>query len=70
MNLDKLQSIISHKRKKDHTNESIATDNQSIKVVSSVKLLDLQSKDKLNCNLHISNACKSAANQLNVLIRL
>lgn len=70
MNLDKLEIIILHKRKKDPTNKSMTIDNQSIKVVSSLKLLDLQFEDKLNCNLHISNVCKSAANQLNVLIRL
>ena len=36
----------------------------------SVKLLGLQLDNKLNFNLHISNICKSAANQLNALIRL
>ena len=35
-----------------------------------MKLLGLQLDDKLNFNLHISNICKSAANQLNALIRL
>ena len=38
--------------------------------MSSVKLLGLQQDDILNLNLHISNICKSAANQLNALIRL
>ena len=41
-----------------------------MKVVSSVKLLGLQLDDKLNFNLHISNICKSAGNQLIELIRL
>ena len=36
----------------------------------SVKLLGLQLDAKLNFNLHISNICKSAANQLTALIRL
>ena len=58
VNPDKFQAIILGKRKRDHT-----VDNQQIKVVSSVK-------DKLNFNLHISNICKSAASQLNALIRL
>ena len=35
-----------------------------------MKLLGLQLDDKLNFNLHISHICKSAANQLNALIRL
>ena len=34
----------------------------------SVKLLGLQLDNKLNFNLHISNICKSAANQLNALV--
>ena len=70
VNPDKFQAIILDKRKRDHTDEHITVDNQQIKVVSSVKLLGLQLDDKLNFNLHISNICKSAANQLNALIRL
>ena len=69
VNPDKFQAIILDKRKRDHTDEHITVDNQQIKVVSSVKLLGLQLDDKLNFNLHISNICKSAANQLNALIR-
>ena len=65
VNPDKFQAIILDKRKRDHTDEHIIVDNQQIKVVSSVKLLGLQLDDKLNFNLHISNICKSAANQLN-----
>ena len=41
-----------------------------IKPSSSVKLLGFQIDDQLNFNLHISNNCRSAENQLNVLIRL
>ena len=41
-----------------------------MKVVSSVKLLGLKLDDKLNFNLHVSNICKSAGNQLIELIRL
>ena len=70
MNPDKFQAIILDKRKRDHTDEHITVDNQQIKVVSSVKLLGLQLDDKLNFNLHISNICKSASNQLNALIGL
>ena len=64
------EAIILDKRKRDHTDEHITADNQQIKVVSSVKLLGIQLDEKLNFNLHISNICKSAANQLNSLIRL
>ena len=35
-----------------------------------MKLLGIQLDQKLNFNLHFSNICKSAANQLNALIRL
>ena len=70
VNPDKFQAIILDKLKRDHTDECITVDNQQIKVVSSVKLLGLQLDDKLNFNLHISNSSKSAANQLNALMRL
>ena len=70
VNPDKFQAIIFDKRKIDNIDERITVDNQQIKVVSSVKLLAVQLDDKLNFNLHIGNICKSAANQLNVLIRL
>ena len=45
-------------------------DNQTIKSVPSVELLGIHLDDKLNFNLHISIICRSAANQLNALIRL
>ena len=67
---DKFQAIILDKRKRDHADESITVDNQQIEVVSSVKLLGLQLDDKLSFNLHISNICKSAAIELNALIKL
>ena len=70
VNPDKFQPIILDKRKSDHANERITVDNHQIQVVSNVKLLGLQLDDKLNFNLHISNICKSTANQLNLLIRL
>ena len=69
VNRDKFQAIILDKQKRDHTDERITVDNQQIKVVSSLKLFGLQ-LDHMNFNLHISNICKSAANQLNSLIRL
>ena len=41
VNSPKFQAIILDKQKRDHTDECITVDNQQIKVVSSVKLLDL-----------------------------
>ena len=70
VNPDKFQVIITDKKKGDHTNENIVIDNKQIKIVPSVELLGIQLDDKLNFNQHISNICKSAANQLNALIRL
>ena len=70
MNPDKYQATILNKRKSDHNNERITADNQQIEIATSVKYLGLQLDDKLNFNLHISNICKSAANQLNALMRL
>ena len=68
VNPDKFQAILLYKRKSHHTNQLITGDNQNIKVLSSVELLGID--DKLNFNLHIGNICRSAANQLNALIRL
>ena len=70
VNPDKFQAIILDNQKGDHTNERITADNQQIKHLPSVKLLGLQLENKMNLNMHISNICKSAANQLNALIRL
>ena len=70
VNPDKFQAILLDKRKGDHTNQRVVVDNQNLKVVSSVELLGIQIDDKLDFNLHISNICRSAANQLNALIRL
>ena len=68
VNPDKFQVIIIDKKKGDHTNENVFIDNKQIKTVSSVELLGIQLDDKLNFSSHISNICKSAANQLNALI--
>ena len=70
VNPDKFQVIIIVKKKGDHTNENVVIDNKQIKTVPSVELLGIQLDDQLNFIPHISNICKSAANQLNALIRL
>ena len=70
VNPDKFQVIIIHKKKGDHTNENVVIDNKQIKTVPSVELLGIQLYDQLNFIPHICNICKSAANQLNALIRL
>ena len=61
VNPDKFQDIVLNKKRSNLTNTNFQIDDQVIKSVSSVEL---------NFNLHISKICKSAANQLNALIRL
>ena len=68
--IDKFQAILLDKRKLDHPNQRTVVYDQYIKVVSSVELLGIQIGDELHFNLHISNICPSAANQLNALFRL
>ena len=68
VNPDKFQVIIIDKKKGDHTNENLVFDNKQIK--TSAALLGIQVEDQLNFSPRISNICKSAANQINALIRL
>ena len=70
INPNKFQAIILDKKKSNLTNIPLTIDNQTIKSVPSVELLGIHLDDKLNINLHISNICRSAANQLNALMRL
>ena len=70
INPDKFQAIILDKKKSNLTNLPLTINNQIIKSVPSVELLAIHLDDNLNFNLHISNICRSAANQLNALIRL
>ena len=70
VNPDKFQVIIIDKKKGDDTNENAVIHYKQIKSVSSVELLGIHLDDKLSFSQHISNICKSAANQLNALIKL
>ena len=70
INPDKFQAIIFDKKKSYLTNILLTNDNQTIKSVPSVDLLGIHLDDKLNFNLHISNICRSAGNQLTALIWL
>ena len=70
VNPEKFQAIILDKQKHDYSNETIKFDNKTVETVSSVRPLGVQLDDKLNFSLHVSNICKSAANQLSALIRL
>ena len=65
INPDKFQAIALDKKKSNLTNIPMTIDNQTIKLFPSVELLGIHLDHKLNFNLHISNFCMSAANQLN-----
>ena len=67
INPEKFQAIILDKKKSDLANIPLTINNQTINSVPSVELLGIHSADNLNFNLHISNICRSAANQLNAL---
>ena len=69
-NPDKFQTITLDKKKSNLKYIPLTIDNQTIKSVPSVQLLGIHLDDKLNFNLHISNICRSAANQLTALIQL
>ena len=68
INPDKFRAIILDRKKSNLTKIPLTIDNQIIKSVTSVELLGIHLDDKLKFNLHISNICRSAANQLNALI--
>ena len=70
VNPGKFQTIIIDKRKQDHTNEIFKIGSKEIKVASQVKLLGVEIDNKLNFEQCINGICKSAAKQLNALIRL
>ena len=70
VNPDKFQVTIIDNYKGDCTNENVVIDNKQIKTIPSAELLGIQLDDNMNFSPHISNICKSAENQLNVLIRL
>ena len=70
VNLGKFQAIIFDEHKGKSTNRTININQKEIKAVAKVKLLETEIDDKLNFNHHINNICKSASNQLNVLIKL
>ena len=69
-NPDKFKAIILDKENSDFSNTKISVNNENLETVPSVKLLGIQIDSQLNFNMHINNICKSAANQINALIKL
>ena len=69
-NPEKFHALLVKKDRSDTTGQSISFQGKTIKSEASVKLLGVNLDHKLNFDLHISDLCKKAATQLNVLKRL
>ena len=70
VNPDKFKALVIDKKTTNYTNKKIQISNEDIQIVPSVKLLGITIDNRLNFNEHVSSICKSAANQLNALVRL
>ena len=70
VNPNKFQAILLNKSKSTHVKATMNIGNEKIESLSAIKLLGIEIDDKLNFNNHINIICRSAANQLNALIRL
>ena len=69
-NPEKFHALLVKKDRTDTTGHSISVQGKTIKSKASVKLLGVNLDHQLNFDLHISDLCKKAATQLNVLKRL
>ena len=70
VNPNKFQAILLNKSKSTHVEATMNIGNEKIESLSPVKLLGIEIDYKLNFNNHVNTICRSAANQLNALIRL
>ena len=70
VNTNKLRSILLDKSKSTHVKATMNIGDEKIESLSAVKFLGIEVEDKLNFNNHINTICRSAANQLNALMRL
>ena len=69
-NPDKCHALLVRKDGENTTGQNISLQDHAIKSEETVKLLGVTLDNKLNFDTHISNFCKKAAKQLNVLKRL
>ena len=69
VNPNKFQSMIISS-KKDLSKSVLKINGVELTMESSVKLLGIETDNKLNFGKHISNVCKKASNQLNAICRL
>ena len=70
VNPDKFKAFVIDKKRTSYTNGKIQISNGDILIAPSVKLLRITIDYRYNCTEHISSICRSAANQLNALVRL
>ena len=70
VNPDKFKVLVIDKKRTNYTNEKIQISNEDIQIIPSVKLLGITIDNRLNFDEHTSSIFKSAANQLNILVRL
>ena len=70
VNLENFKAFVIEKKRTNYTNEKIQISNKDIQIVPLVKLLRITIDDRLNFSEHISSICKTAANQLNIFVRL
>ena len=69
-NPGKFQAILIKKDRSDTSGIDINLSDKNIKSEKTVKLLGIKLDNKLNFDPHISDLCKKAATQLNVLKKL
>ncbi|MCP3926641.1 MAG: hypothetical protein GY714_29120 [Desulfobacterales bacterium] len=69
-NPEKFQALIIRKNQENTSGEIIKIKDKIIETEETVKLLGVRIDHKLNFDPHISELCKKAATQLNVLKRL
>ena len=69
-NPEKFHALLAKNDRTDTTGHSTSIQGNTVKSEASVKLLGVNLDHQLNFDLHISDLCKKAATQLNVLTRL
>ena len=70
VNPDKFKAFDIDKKRTSYTNWKIQISNGDIQIAPSVKLLRITIDDRYNFTENISSISRSAANQLNALVRL
>ena len=70
LNLDKFQAILVKKSRKMKDSYALNISNQTINFESCIKLLEIEIYNTLSFDKNISNLCKKASNELNMVGRI